>query len=64
VKVTRLRRGYRIRLSDTEYAALDQLVAHGISEFQGVDPVSEYGISHRIARAMDGLSLIADEDRR
>ena len=64
MKVTRLKRGYAIRLCDTEFEALTQLVAHGEAEFQGVDPTAEYGIPKRIANAMDGLSLHVTDDRR
>jgi hypothetical protein len=64
MKVTRLKRGYVIRLNDTEYEALDQIVAHGEAEFQGVDPHKEYGIPKRIANAMFDLHLTIDEDRR
>ncbi len=64
MKVTRLKRGYAIRLNDTEYEALRQLVDHGVAEFQGVDPHEEYGIPRRIANAMDGIFLGIAEDRR
>jgi hypothetical protein len=57
VKVTKLKRGYVIRLNDTEFAALEQLVAHGESEFQGVDPCAEYGVPRRISNAMFGLHM-------
>jgi hypothetical protein len=64
MKVTKLKRGWRIRLNDTEYAALVEIVAHGEAEFQGVDPTEEYGIPRRIANEMFGLHLWPDEDRR
>lgn len=64
MKVTRLKSGYRIRLNDTEFAALTELVNHGLAEFQGVDPAEEYGIPRRVANAMDGLNLWITEDRR
>jgi hypothetical protein len=64
MKVTKLKRGYSIRLNDTEFAALVELVNHGEAEFQGIDPVQEYGIPKRVAAAMDGLSLRVTDDRR
>lgn len=35
MKVTRLKRGYAIRLSDSEYATLRVLVQHGKSDMEG-----------------------------
>lgn len=64
MKVTRLKRGYTIRLNDTEFEAMTQLMAHGEAEFQGVDPHGEYGIAKRIANAMFALHMHVDEDRR
>lgn len=64
MKITRLKRGYRIRLSDTEFEAMTQLVEHGLAEFQGVDQAKEYGIPQRVANAMDGIYMFVNEDRR
>lgn len=64
MKVTRLKRGYAIRLNDTEFAAMQEIVSHGDAEFQGVDPHEEYGIPKRIAKAMFTLHMHVDEDRR
>lgn len=64
MKVTRLRRGYALRLNDTEFEAMSQLMAHGEAEFQGVDPHGEYGIPKRVANAMFALHMTIDEDRR
>lgn len=64
MKITRLKRGYRIRLSDTEFHALTEVVEQGLSDIQGVDMHEEYGIPARIANLMPAMGLSPVEDRR
>lgn len=63
MRVTKLKRGYRIRLSDTEFEALRELVGFGLADIQVSDP-GEFSIPKRVANAMDGFFLGVDEDRR
>ena len=69
MKITRLKRGYRISLSDSEFAALSFLIQHGQCDMEGVDP-EDWGV---IGKPRDHLmngrlgminALVVDEDRR
>ena len=66
MKVTRLKRGYRIHLSDSEYRALCLLVNEGIEGFapndwSGMGP-SEKVACRRTFSRVDCLDI--DDDRR
>ena len=68
MKVTRLKRGYRINLSDAEFEALEHLVMLGKSDMEGADEQLDF-LSHRARHAMEkdflsGDCLAIDEDRR
>jgi hypothetical protein len=67
MKVTRLKSGYRIRLSDSEFEALETIISHGVSDLceLGQDEV----LSSRARRAFyktftDFSATAPDEDRR
>jgi hypothetical protein len=69
MKITRLKKGYAIRLSDGEFEALTRLVEHGQSDFEGVNLKREYGVSGAELRAFRGrfalrAAMGVDEDRR
>jgi myo-inositol-hexaphosphate 3-phosphohydrolase len=70
VKITRLKRGYRINLSDAEFQALEFLVSHGQGDMAGVDLREEYNLGGRIidllesGRFSEFAALAVDEDRR
>lgn len=69
MKVTRLKKGYRLRLSDTEFEALATLVEHGQADLCGED-LTQHPLARRVATciesgtfsAMDAMGI--DEDRR
>lgn len=70
MKITRLKKGYRIAVTDTEFEALSFLVMHGQGDMEGVDPKKEHGLHGRVARLLtDGRfgehrAMRIDEDRR
>lgn len=39
MKITRLKRGYRIRLSDSEFSALQAMVSLGEAYMEGMDEI-------------------------
>jgi hypothetical protein len=68
MKVTRLRKGYTIRLTDGEFEALGHLVLLGSSDMEGADP-ADYSMSRGAVRALNGRlgeqnPLRVDDDRR
>jgi hypothetical protein len=69
MKITRLRNGYRIRLSDTEFEALAVLVDHGQADLTGED-LDQHPIPKRVASCIQTGTfsvlnpLAVDEDRR
>lgn len=70
MKITRLRKGYRISLNDAEFEALSILAQHGQVDFEGVDVKAEHGFPARIVTALERGRLAElsamriDEDRR
>lgn len=72
MKITRLKRGYRIGLTDTEFEALCVLVNKGQTDFEGVDISAEYGSVYGkpVARLLEQgrfsfrAAMQVDEDRR
>jgi hypothetical protein len=69
MKVTRLKKGYRITLSDSEFEALDLLVEHGAADFEGED-LSQHPIRPHVKRVIRSGTfsrqspLTITEDRR
>lgn len=67
MKITRLKRGYRINLSDSEYQALCQLVSWGTGEWEGLsqwdldclDPMVKRGL-----HSFDSHACMAVTDNR
>lgn len=73
MKVIRLKRGYAIRLSDSEFAVLDAMesfaLAGDVDESLYLDPPAKAALTNRMKRARDaGFAhasfLFTDEDRR
>jgi hypothetical protein len=70
MKITRLRSGYRINLTDGEFEALAALVAHGQADGEGTTLDDAFpGLSRAAKRAMNGRftdqnPLVVDDDRR
>jgi len=65
MKITRLRKGYRINLSDSEFEALCLLVQHGESDIDGVSRAIDLGfVSPAAKRALDKIRMSVDDDRR
>ncbi len=69
MNVTRLKQGYRIRLSDSEMEALEMLVGMGLMETEKYDP-KELQVSPSAKRVLNSprwqdIALMSiDEDRR
>ena len=70
MKITRLKRGFHINLSDGEFEALNQLVAHGMACFEGEDPYEwdhmTRGAKHHIFKGTFShlTAMLIGEDRR
>jgi hypothetical protein len=67
VKITRLKRGYRIRCSDSEFAALSLLVTYGHSDMEALMEEGEADLSpaqRRGLRTITGPGSWYAEDRR
>ena len=70
MKITRLKRGYRLRLSDSEFDALEFLVNHGQADWGTVSTEEYTTMPPAVRRVLDfgRLSEIGwariDEDRR
>ena len=69
MKITRLRRGYRISLSDTEFNALAYLVTLGQSDLEGVNeeeiPGTPAEKRHLFqGRFVEQAAMRVDDDRR
>jgi hypothetical protein len=68
VKVTKLKRGYVIRLSDSEFGALEYLVQLGQTDLEGED-LSWHPLTPAVKRAINGrfmerAAMAVDDDRR
>ncbi len=68
MKITRLQRGYSIRLSDSEFAALNDIVARGLGEYEGMSKSDWAAIDPIVKRGLNGTwfnaGCMAVEDRR
>jgi hypothetical protein len=58
VKIDRLKRGYRIRLSDSEFAALEDLAIRGEGELEGMEDWERKAIDRDVRR---GLATITGQ---
>ena len=56
MKITRLKRGYRIRLSDAEFAALSDVQIRGEGEYEGLEEWELDEISPQIRRGLKTIT--------
>lgn len=67
MKITRLKRGYRIRLSDSEFAALEDVAIRGAGEIEGLENWEFEQLEPEIRRGLKtitGQGSWAIDDRR
>jgi len=67
MKITRLKRGYRIRCSDSEFAALIDVFTRGEGEIEGMTEHDWKELDRDVARGLktvSGTGSWAVEDRR
>lgn len=73
MKVVRLKKGYRITLSDADFGMLVNLVTDGVSASEGLEeyqyhedwsPAEKAAFTRRTAKHGEFSILQADEDRR
>lgn len=73
MKVTRLKSGYRISLSDSDFGMLQWLIIDGLASMEGLEdyelqsnwtPAEKSALSRRQARSDRYNLLTIDEDRR
>jgi len=66
MKVVRMRRGWRLRLTDNEFELLQEAVKRGLPT---IDPVAAESLPYKVRKVFDSTRwkldpLVADEDRR
>lgn len=67
MKITRLKRGYRIRCSDSEYAAIVHLTILGQGDYEAMEEWDNENLDPAVKRGIKtitGTGSWASEDRR
>lgn len=67
MKITRLKRGYRIKLSDSEFAALQDLCTRGEGEVEALEPWEDDELEPDVKRGLKTITGRGSwfiEDRR
>jgi hypothetical protein len=64
MKVTRLKKGYRIRLTDREMDALNTMMTLGEAYMEGMDDIERDETEKDMGRAYKSISNPTYEDRR
>jgi hypothetical protein len=61
MKVTKLKKGYRINLSDTEMSLLRQINGEGIQAFYELHPVNQTGLNSAQKRILTEIQTMKRE---